>query len=206
MAEVTKTEIANRALRLLGNYRIENMDTESGAEAQIARDVFDECRRYVLTSHEWRFAIIGKGLARAAFAPATRYGYAYPLPTDYLRIVEISERSEMVDPYQDWEIQAVDDGAGNTRPCVVCNAESVFIEYIYDHQVYAQWPPHVLQAFVVYLATFFAAGIKSVTETERLNEMFQKQLGYARGIDSTQQTARQTPPGNWLRAMRGRRF
>jgi len=201
----TKTSITNLALRAIGSYRIDDFDTDTGAEAQVARDVWDAARRDALASHEWRFAIRVVQLAQAGETPAGLYGYAYPLPSNFIALSSVSDRSSLDPALREFDMIDVPASDDEPRLCIVANKTALFIEYVYDHAKVGSWPPWFVTYMAAKLAAHMAGPLKSTTEADRLETLARAKLGVARTRDSTQQPVRDTPMGSWVSSMRTRR-
>lgn len=89
----TQTEICNWALRKLGEGRIADLNEDSAA-ARILKDIYPLVRDAVMEDHPWNFGIARALLAEDSTPPAwgagEGAGHRYPLPPDFLRLVEIS--------------------------------------------------------------------------------------------------------------------
>ncbi len=89
---LTKTEVANYALRKLGiSKSIINIDTETTIEARILRDSFNMSITQLLDSHTWYFANKIAGLPLLRENPSRTWRYAYAIPADCHIIRQISE-------------------------------------------------------------------------------------------------------------------
>lgn len=86
----TKVGICNIALRLLGQDRISSLD-ENVEAARILNDIYDYVLKNTLRSHPWNFAIKRGSLAQLSATPEYGYSYQYQLPTDCLKVIEMSE-------------------------------------------------------------------------------------------------------------------
>jgi hypothetical protein len=84
-------EVCNRALSLLGNASVSSLDDGSVEARELAR-VYDGVRRGLLRRGAWSFAIARAELAASAAAPAFGWDAAYPLPSDYVRLVQVGAR------------------------------------------------------------------------------------------------------------------
>lgn len=85
-----KVSIANRALTKLGSSRILLL-TDGSAGAQVMNSMFDSVFDAELRRHNWKFALARTSLPALATAPAWGYEYAYQLPADYLRLVQVND-------------------------------------------------------------------------------------------------------------------
>lgn len=196
--ERTKTTVANLALREIGTYRIEDFDEDS-ADAEVVRDLWDETLRECLAAHEWQFAKKQAALEQGD-APIARYDYTYRLPSDYIRLMGVSDRDTMESGFTAWDIIYTD---GEPIPTIISDSESIYIEYVHFLEEPAAWAPHFVPYFVTVLASKLAAPLKSTIERNRLEEKAEKvALPKARSQDSVLQPARKPPMGSWIRAMR----
>lgn len=193
----TTTTVANLALREIGTYRIESFDEDS-ADAEIVRDLWEDTLRSCLSRHEWRFAMKQVELQQGD-SPVARFGYSYPLPADYIRMSSACERSDANDPIMDFEIVHAPNFA---NPVMLTDAKSVFLDYVSFIEDPNYWSPWFVDYFVVSLAAKLAAPLKSTTEKNRLEELVDVKLRHARSVDSTMQSPRRPPVGNWVRSMK----
>ncbi len=87
--------IANAALRKLGQSPITAFSENSKA-ARLANERYAELRDELLSRHPWNFALKRGSLAASATAPVWGPTFAYPLPTDYIRVFEVNGEDEGV--------------------------------------------------------------------------------------------------------------
>lgn len=86
---MTKGELCNRALSFIGCKKITSLDgTEK--EAVICKQVVDNCIEKILSEHDWCSALSYTTLPRLLKTPPFKYQYVYALPSDYVKLVEIS--------------------------------------------------------------------------------------------------------------------
>lgn len=86
----SKVSIANRALSKLGDARILLLSDESN-QARVLNSMFDEVRDAEIRRHRWKFALKRASLPALADAPAWGFAYQYPLPADFLGLVQVGE-------------------------------------------------------------------------------------------------------------------
>ena len=77
--------IANLALGRIGVAEIASL-TEDSPAAVRANLTLQYVRDLVLEARDWRFAKVRVALAQSTTTPASRYLFAYPLPTDFIKI------------------------------------------------------------------------------------------------------------------------
>lgn len=82
--------IANRALYKLGEIPIASF-TDNSKQARAVNSMFDIVRDDELRAHRWSFSITRAQLAASVTAPSYGYDNAFPLPTDFLRLLVIGE-------------------------------------------------------------------------------------------------------------------
>lgn len=89
MATLSETSIANAALTLLGEKRIDSIDSNTKT-AKTIKERFDEVRDETLRAHPWNFATKRASLPANATPPAWGFDNAYDLPEDCLRVLEVN--------------------------------------------------------------------------------------------------------------------
>lgn len=83
---VSDVAICNLALQKLGADRIVTLDQDH-PNARDCNAAYAPTRDKLLRRYAWSFAKSRAELAASATAPAFDYGYAFPLPTDFLRLI-----------------------------------------------------------------------------------------------------------------------
>lgn len=86
----SQAEICNRALTKLGASRITAI-TDNNKSARTMAALWDTVRRAELRKRNWNFAIKRDSLPALSAAPAWGFGVAYQLPSDFLRLVQLSD-------------------------------------------------------------------------------------------------------------------
>lgn len=82
------TDIVNDALARLGISQITSL-TDGSKQAQFASRMYDQTRDEVLALRDWTFAVKRATLSQAA-SGNSEWLYAYTLPADFLRLVQIN--------------------------------------------------------------------------------------------------------------------
>src|SRR4051812_44976933 len=78
--------ICNLALQKLGATRIAAL-TDNSRNARAVAACYEQMRDRELRANPWNFAKARAQLAAAGTAPAFDYNNAFPLPTDFLRLI-----------------------------------------------------------------------------------------------------------------------
>lgn len=86
----SETDICNLALSHLGEAPIESLNEDSTAARACALN-YETTRDGVLRSHRWNFAQTRAALAQLEATPAFGWSYAYALPADCLRVLEVND-------------------------------------------------------------------------------------------------------------------
>lgn len=83
-------DIANSALTKLGESRIMSL-TDNVKAAREINAIFTIRRDALLRAYNWNFAMTRASLPALVDAPAWGYSYAYQLPSDCLRMVQVND-------------------------------------------------------------------------------------------------------------------
>lgn len=82
---LSKTDICNGALSLIGQSPITDLDTDTSEEADQCRIWYERTRNKLLEFHPWRFAEHAVALTADVTAINPLYAYSYQLPDDFVR-------------------------------------------------------------------------------------------------------------------------
>lgn len=137
----SETEIVNDALARLGISPIMAM-TDASKQAQYAERFYGQTRDEVLASHAWNFAIKRAVLARLTAAPTFEWLYAYQLPTDHLRLVQLNG----------YETESPEDTHAVEGNTLVTDAEKAEIRYVARVSDVTLYPPLFIEALSIKLA------------------------------------------------------
>lgn len=85
-------QICNKALDKLGQNPITSL-TDGTKAANMCNRNWEMIRDEVLRAHPWNFAMTRATLAPSSTAPDWGFSYAFPMPTDCLRLVEVLDLS-----------------------------------------------------------------------------------------------------------------
>lgn len=88
---ISNTEICNLALKALGLNPISSLASDTSQAGIILRNTWEAARDAILRAANWRCLLSRSGsLAQEATGPSFGYAYAYTLPSDCVRVVEMS--------------------------------------------------------------------------------------------------------------------
>ena len=85
----SEVQICNLALLKFGNITINSLE-DNTAQAQACKELYPLMRDELMSLHGWNFALARADISsKLADTPAFQYDYAYQLPVDCLRVVEL---------------------------------------------------------------------------------------------------------------------
>jgi hypothetical protein len=114
----SQTQIANRALQILGDDPIVNL-TDNNARAKAINRAYDPVRQAELRKHRWHFAKKRKALAPDSTAPAFGPAYQYTLPADCLYVLRDDDCDD-----RDWSVEG--------RKILTDTDTSINLKYVAD--------------------------------------------------------------------------
>lgn len=201
----TETDLVNQALAKLGEFRIDDYDSDTSPVGIVARDIFHSRRKLCLAQHEWNFATIEAELSQLGLAPVSNYDYVYGLPGGMIKLGLVADNTNFDPVLDDWRQGEIVDGS-NRYQVVYASTDYLFITYTADHTSYGHWPAWFVEYFTVDLATAFAPRLLSPSAAKDYVKIAMIEKGNARSLDSLQQPVRRRPMGAWNAAMRGARI
>lgn len=179
--------ICNIALTALGETPIASVD-DPYKRAILCKARYDDVRRAMLRSHPWNCARKLANLPTALPQPSTLYSYSYPLPPDFMRMVEIVD-----DAYAAWDV------VGDRL--LVNNDPPLAVLYIWDLQDPAKFDPLFVQAIGYSLAVELAQPLtQSTTKQQLVMRQLQDKMGDARTMGSQENSVKPWDMDVWLRA------
>ncbi len=145
---MNQTEIANLALRKIGQARITDINQGSN-EAELILDSWTNARETILRLHAWNFALKQAQLTVSATTPLFHWRFAYPLPSDYMRLVSNNGIY-----------------AGTKLPCwevaggaILSNESKAEIVYVRNEANEALWDSQFCEAFSFQIAAMIAPSL-----------------------------------------------
>lgn len=177
---VTKLQIYNRALYMLGERRIVSLTSNREAR-RLLDSMYDEVKAYCLEQGMWFWAM-RTVLASATALPSINYGFknAFQRPTDVIHTYFASIHISMKDPLTHF----LDDG--NTY---FSDSATTYIRYTSDDNAWGNDLSRWSWTFAKYMAAELAASIafqltKNMELTEKIMGLAKMLLIEARVLDS----------------------
>lgn len=177
----TEVSICNQALGFLGGNRIISLD-DGTTEANLCKDLYANLRDVVLEEHNWTFATQWIELPALATTPTGVYGKAYELPSNVLRVVEVTDNN-------DWQVE---------DRKIVTNEAAVKARCIMRVTDPAKFSPGFVQAMAARLAADLALPLtNSRSMMEAMFSLYDAKVGRAVTSDNRQGKARRVR-SKWL--------
>lgn len=154
MAIYSDVKIVNIALGRIGAKRIAALSEES-KEAREANAIYELMRDEVTARHPWPFAVKRVELAQSADAPSYGFDYAYVLPSDNLRVLEVQDQDlagEMLKKY------VIENGL------LLTDDDEVLIKYISRVTDPAKFSPQFVSTFAYRLSAELAMSVAKDTK------------------------------------------
>ena len=181
----SETSIANAALTLLGERRIDSLE-DSTKTARLLKERFTEVRNDTLRAYPWNFATKRAAIPKDVIDPVWGFDNAYTLPTDCLRLINVNNPGGH--PYR---IEG--------RKIVTDIGAPLQIEYTAEVNDAQEMDVLFRQAFAAALAADVAEAVTGTsTKVEELQQMMRQKMSAARTPDAQESTPRVVEASEWL--------
>lgn len=143
----SKTQICNLALSKIGEERIQDIDESGSENARVCKLHYEGALRSLLRMAPWGFATTRAQLTRSTTAPAFGWSYQFPLPTNYIQVLEANDVDLSLYEPEDFVIE---DGH------VLSDATTCKIRYVYFNDNAATFPEDFVEALSCWLGSKIA--------------------------------------------------
>jgi hypothetical protein len=188
----SKVSIANRALSKLGEDRILLL-TDDSKPARTINQMFDDVLDSELRKSRWNFSISRTSLSALVAAPAWGYKYQYPLPSDFLALVQVGEYYVRAGSALRalWSVEAGSILTDMTAPLKIRYVQRVSNPGAFD--------PMFAETLACRLAMEACETLtQSETKFNRVAEQYKASLMDALRQDSIENPPDELPQGSWL--------
>lgn len=193
----SQVQIVNQALTKLGAARITSMDDNTNS-ARVMSAIYDIKRDAELAACPWTFAIKRASIPASTTEPAFGWAYSYPLPSDFLSLVQVGE---------DYTFYETDTGAlFEVEGGAILTDESspLDIRYVYRVTNPGLYPALFVEALACRLAAEACEQLtQNLSKREAAWAEHKQAIRQARRTNAIEQPPRQLPETGWVRAMRG---
>lgn len=187
----SEVDICNLALQRLGAKSITSLSDDS-TNARECNRVYAHARDSELRAHPWSFARTRVQLAASSTAPTFEYARAYPLPSDYIRIIPNNGRLG----------QNVQDDLQIENGSILSNDSSplnlTYIRRVTDPNLFDQ-------TFIDLLATRISRDLcekitQSNTKFQIMQAEYEEAKATARRINAFERPPQESPEDPWITA------
>ncbi|UOF83065.1 major capsid protein [Caudoviricetes sp.] len=186
----SQVEICNRALQKLGAKRIVALSDDS-RNARACNVAYDPVRLSLLRSHPWNCATARAELAANSTTPAWGRANSFPLPSDFVRMVE--DYPEDNSNAKDWVIEG--------RNILTDDSGPIYLRYIYDLEDPNEMDSLFREALSCLLALELSEEItQSNTKKESIKHDYSKVIAEARKANAFENVSSEPPEDTWLTA------
>lgn len=152
---------------MIGSKIIASFEEETEL-AQHCRDIYDQTRRALLRDHPWSCARKRTILAPVVTYPSFGYSHAFPLPHDYILILDANT--------EQYEVESRH---------ILANAEELCLVYIFDNDNEQTWDALLVEALSLKLASKMCKPITGSDAAGETAEMkYQQLIKRARAINA----------------------
>ncbi len=151
MAMVTGVSICSNALMMLGAQPINDFADQANLDrARLCANLYPYQRDSVLRAHPWNCCITRVQLAPIADTPAFEWAYAFELPADCLRVLEVG--------YGGCQIDYLVEGR-----CILANDPAVDLRYVFRNEVESNWDSHLVDLMTIAMTAVLAYPVTQST-------------------------------------------
>lgn len=180
----SSTDIANRALQMIGDSAITSID-DNTPRARECKRAYDAVRRSELRAHKWNFARTRIVLAPDVDAPAFDFTYQYTWPGDCLRLLPSAEDG--------WTIEG--------RKILTDDGPTLNVRYIKDVTDENEFDAVFVEAFASRLAMEVCERLTGSASATQLREQFyDAAIKIARKTGAFEQMSEEPPTDDWVLA------
>jgi hypothetical protein len=199
----SQVDVCNQALVKVGAARITSL-SDGTKQADTLNAVFDIKRDAELASHPWTFAIKRVQLPASSTAPlGTDWAYAYPLPSDYLAMVQVGESYAFYDSSSGSDPETGGPLFGIESNAVLTSEPSpLFVRYIYRVTNAGLFPPLFVEALACRLAAELCESLtQSTSKREAAWMEYRQAIRQAKRVNAIEVPPQRNPPSSWVRAL-----
>lgn len=192
--------ICNQALVKVGAARITAL-TEDTKQARALNAIYTVKRDAELAANPWTFAIKRAQIPASSTAPVFGWGYAYPLPSDYLALVEVGEDYSFYDS-DTGALFTIETDSNGSLSILTDQTSPLNVRYVYRVTNTGLFNALFVEALSCRLAAEVCEELtQSASKKEALWLEHKRALREARRLNAIEQPPRKNPPTSWERAL-----
>ncbi len=194
----SSVQICNLALTKLGAARITSLQ-DNTKQARALNAIFEQVRDAELAAHPWSFAIKRAEIPASSTAPAFGWAYAYPLPSDYIKLVQVGDTFAFYDSGDDGALFDVEGGA-----VVTDEGSPLQIRYVYRVTNSGLFPALFDQSFACRLAAEVAEELtQNLSKRQQAWEERTQAIREAKRANMIERPPQRVGDLSWVRALTG---
>ena len=191
-------QICNLALTKLGAARITSLQ-DNTKQARSLNAIFEQVRDAELAAHPWSFAIKRAEIPASSTAPAFGWSYAYPLPSDYIKLVQVGDTFAFYDSGDTGALFDVEGGAVLTD-----EASPLQIRYVYRVTNSGLFPSMFVQSLACRLAAEVAEDLtQNLSKRQQAWEERTQAIREAKRANMIERPPQRVGVLSWARALMG---
>ncbi len=201
-----QTALCNYALAKLGEDPILTL-TDDTKRARLANRTFAQIRDAELRRVRWKFSLQRTTLVKLETAPAWGYAYQYPLPPDFLALVQVNDIYVRATGRQSapWSVEMAADGSG--RVILTDLTAPLKVRYVAQITNAVLFDPLFAEVLAEKCALEWCETLtQSDTKRQARAEGYKFALSEAKRQDAIETAPDEFPQGSWLDAREGETF
>lgn len=196
----SETSICNQALVKCGAARITSLQDDT-KQARALSAIYAVKRDAELAANPWTFAIKRAQIPASSTAPAFGWAYAYPLPSNYLALVEVGEDYSFYDS-NTGALFAIETDSNGSLSILTDQTSPLNVRYIYRVTNAGFFSSLFVEALACRLAAEVCEELtQSTSKKEALWAERKQAVREARRLNAIEQPPRKNPPTSWERAL-----
>ncbi|BBP82453.1 hypothetical protein PHLH8_20950 [Pseudomonas sp. Pc102] len=172
----TGVSICSNALLMLGAQTINSFtDSDNIDRAKLCSNLYPTVRDDLIRAHPWNCCVKRIRLAPNATAPAFGLAYAFQMPSDCIRIMEVTSRNYQID----YKVEG---------RSILCDEAAIDLRYVFKNQDESTWDSSLVSLATLAMAARLAYSVtqSASMEQSRMQE-FQMALRVAKAVDGQEE-------------------
>jgi len=199
-SSITELNVVNRALTKLGEQKLTSLEQDKKT-ARVMSGIVDPVRDRFLRKNPWNSAIKRVQIAASSTAPAWGWTTAYPLPADYIKLLNVESSSTVSNLSSSKNIPKnieykIEGGS------ILCDETlALNVRYVSRETDMTRYDPSMIEA----LATLYAhEACMSLTEDSGLKNQlmaeYKEMIQEAKQLDGWEDDMQDFPTDSWIQA------
>lgn len=197
----SEVEICNQALTKVGATRITSL-LDDTPQAKTLNAIYSVKRDAELAAKPWTFAIKRASLPASATPPAFGWSYSYPLPSDFLALVQVGDDWSMYESDGGALFEIESDQATGRMALLTDQAAPLNVRYVYRVTNAGLFHPLFVEALACRLAAEVCEPLtQSLAKRQQAWDEYKAAIREARRQNAIEQPPRRPPDASWVRSL-----